>query len=109
HPISNERRDSPRIPASFTVEELTAGGTKKERRGNISLSGAFWRTEDQPLSSRVEIQFRPKSGEEFRALGEVIRVRELGTEFGIHVRFSHVALDHELRLARFIHAQVEPK
>jgi hypothetical protein len=102
----DERRESPRVAARFQVQELTAGGTLKERTGNISLGGVFWQTEDQPLSALVEIRLQPEPEIEVRAVGEVIRVREIGTEFGVHVRFSEVALDHELRLARFLHAQV---
>jgi len=104
--LGSDRRECPRVEARFVVQELSAGGTFKERAGNISLGGVFWQTEDQPLSSRVEVRFHPEPEAEVRAIGEVIRVREIGTEFGIHVRFSEIPLDHELRLARYIQNRV---
>jgi len=100
-----ERRDSPRVPFEFMVREKALGGSFEQKSGNLSLGGIFFTGNHPPVGSEVEVRFVvPGDEREIEAAGEVIRVRRTGDHFGSHIRFTEIAVEGELAVARYLQA-----
>jgi uncharacterized protein (TIGR02266 family) len=98
-----ERRDSPRVPMSFLVRDLAEGGSYQERIGDLSVGGIHWTGKYPPEGAEVEVRFRlPREPREIRARGEIIRLEAEGGGIGFHVRFTHLDVESELAVARYL-------
>jgi hypothetical protein len=101
----DERRDSPRVPMHFLLRDMAQGADEEwvEREGDLALGGIAWRGKTPPHGVDVEVRFRlPGVPKELRAKGEIIRVKDQGTNIDFHVRFVEVDVQSELAIARFL-------
>lgn len=100
----DERRDSPRVPMTFLVRDITEGGSYVEREGDLSLGGIYWHGKYPPFGTGVEVRFRlPGVAKEIRAKGEIIRVMEKGGQnIDFHVRFTELDVQSELAIAKHL-------
>jgi len=88
---------------TFLVRDVAEGGSYVERAGDLSLGGIFWEGRYPPEGARVEVRFRlPRVSREIRANGEIIRIENEEGAIGFHLRFTELALDEELAIARFL-------
>jgi uncharacterized protein (TIGR02266 family) len=102
-PPGEDRRESRRVPIRLLVRDRSLGGSFEEREGNLGLGGVYFREAHPPQGSRVELRFvLPGTRAEIAATGEVIYVDREEGGFGAHVRFSGLALEQELAIARFL-------
>lgn len=98
-----DRRDSVRVPMRFLVRDLSEGGSYEEREGDLSIGGIYWKGRYPPQGNQVEVRFRlPGVPKEVRAKAEIIRLSEDGKAIGFHVRFTELAVDSELAIAKFL-------
>ena len=100
----DERRDSPRVPMQFLLRDIAKDdGEWVEREGDLSLGGIHWRGKTAPHGTQVEVRFRllgvPK---EIRCQGEIIRVMDKGQNIDFRVRFTDLAVDSELAIAKHL-------
>jgi hypothetical protein len=101
----DERRDSMRVPFRFQIREAGTRGSFEEREGNLALGGIYYAGLHPPLGALVEVRFLvPGHPEEIMALGEVLRVSREGDRFGAHLRFTDIAVESELAVARYLQA-----
>lgn len=101
----DERRDSPRVKMQFLLRDVAKGGEEQwvEREGDLSLGGIYWRGKTPPHGTDVEVRFRlPGIPRELRAKGEIIRVKDEGTNIDFHVRFVELDVKSELDIAKFL-------
>ena len=98
-----DRRESPRVPMRFLVRDLAESDAYLEREGDLSLGGIRWDGKYPASGTRVEVRFRiPGVAREIRALGEIIRVAEKGEGLDFHLRFTDLAVQAELEIARYL-------
>jgi hypothetical protein len=104
----SERRDSPRLPMKFLVQDLAdKDGTWVEREGDLSLGGIHWRGSSAPRGTAVDVRFRlPGEPKEVRARGEILRVMGQGKNIDFHVRFTDLDVQSELAIARFLDDEI---
>ena len=101
----DERRDSPRVNMQFLLRDVAKAGGEEwvEREGDLSLGGIYWRGKTPPHGTDVEVRFRlPGVPKELRARGEIIRVKDAGTNIDFHVRFVELDVKSELAIAKFL-------
>lgn len=91
----------------FLVREHGDQSAWEEREGDLSLGGIHWLATHPPRAEQVEVRFRlPGVPREIRAHAEIIRLSEAGKALGFHVRFTELAVESELAIARYIDDQV---
>ena len=103
-PAHEDRRDSLRLPMRFLVRETNNDdGEWEEREGDISIGGIYWRGKTMAVGKEVDVRFRLRGvAKELRARGEIIRVKTGDTGIDFHLRFTEVATDVELAIARYM-------
>jgi hypothetical protein len=88
---------------TFLVRDVAEGGSYQERQGDLSVGGIHWTAKFNPEGSEVEVRFRlPREPKEIRARGEIIRLEAEGGGIGFHVRFTHLDVEGELAIARYL-------
>ena len=94
-----DRRESPRVPFRFLARCALDGESFEETRGDLSIGGVFWGTSHAPHAPEVDVRVvLPGERVEIHARGEVVGRRDAG----IHVRFTALATQDELAIARYI-------
>jgi hypothetical protein len=103
-PPHEDRRDSLRLPMRFLVRETNHDeGEWEEREGDISIGGIYWRGKTMAVGREVDVRFRLRGvARELRARGEIIRVKSGESGIDFHLRFTDVALEVELAIARYM-------
>jgi|SRR5262249_41494974 len=95
----HDRRECPRVPFSFLCRCALESEPYEESRGDLSTGGVFWGTTHAAHCKEVEVRIAiPGEREEIHARGEIVGHRAAG----FHVRFTALATDDELRIARYI-------
>jgi hypothetical protein len=102
--MTEDRRESPRVPMSFLVRDADHDeGEWEERSGNLGLGGISWRGRTEPLGREVDVRFRlPGVSRELRARGEIIRLKNDGSELLFQVRFLELDTPCELAIAKYL-------
>ena len=99
----DERRDSQRVPFRFQIREAATRGSFVEREGNLALGGIYYAGLHPPVGALVEVRFLvPGHTGEIMALGEVLKVSQERDRFGAHLRFTSIAVESELAVARYL-------
>lgn len=105
----DERRDSPRVPMTFLLRDISnpkAGW--EERHGDLSIGGIAWRGKTPPHGTTVDVRFRlmgvPK---EIHCKGEIIRVVDQGQTIEFRVRFTELDVNAELAIAKYLDDWIE--
>ncbi|MFT3840265.1 MAG: PilZ domain-containing protein [Myxococcaceae bacterium] len=100
---ASDRRDSNRVPMTFLVRDVAAGAEYVERSGDLSLGGIFFKGKSPPFGTQVEVRFRlPGVPREVKAVGEIIRLKEAGSDLDFHVRFTELDVTSELAIAKHL-------
>lgn len=95
----HDRRDSPRVPFRFLARCARDGEPFEETRGDLSIGGVFWGTSHEPHAPEVEVRvILPGEHNEIHARGQIVGRRDTG----FHIRFTALATDDELAIARYI-------
>lgn len=98
-----ERRASPRVPRRLWIVDSLEGGVPRVFEGEIGIGGASFNTAFPPLSEQLEICFRvPDHDEELKIPATVLAVDPIGEDNHVHVKFTDLALKHELAIARYL-------
>lgn len=99
----DDRRDSPRVPMTFLLREKD-NEEWVERSGDLSLGGIFWHGRTPSTGTEVDVRFRLTGvPREVRAKGEIIRVKEQGSEnIDFHLRFTELDVESELAVAKYL-------
>ena len=101
---ADERRDSPRLPMTFRLLDLSdKNGTWMERDGDLSLGGIHWHGSDTPHGVAIDVRFRlPNEPYELHAHSEILRIMGRGATTHVHARFTDLDLRSELAIARYL-------
>jgi PilZ domain len=95
----HDRRDSPRVPFRFLARCAVDGEAYEETRGDLSTGGVFWGTHHAPHGQEIEVRVvLPGERTEIHARGQIVGRREAG----LHIRFTALAHDDEMAIARYI-------
>lgn len=102
--LGDERRDSPRVPMTFLLRDVSnPKGGWEERTGDLSIGGIAWKGRTPPHGTTVDVRFRlmgvPK---EVQCKGEIIRVVDQGQTIEFRVRFTELEVNAELALAKYL-------
>jgi len=105
----DERRDSPRVPMTFLLRDVSnPKGGWEERHGDMSIGGIAWRGKTPPHGTTVDVRFRlmgiPK---EVQCKGEIIRVVDQGQTIEFRVRFTELDVNAELAIAKYLDDWIE--
>jgi hypothetical protein len=105
----DERRDSPRVPMTFLLRDVSnPKGGWEERTGDLSIGGIAWRGKTPPHGTTVDVRFRlmgvPK---EIHCRGEIIRVVDQGQTIEFRVRFVELDVNAELAIAKYLDDWIE--
>lgn len=107
--LGDERRDSPRVPMTFLLRDVSNSKAGwEERHGDLAIGGIAWRGKTPPHGTTVDVRFRlmgvPK---EIQCKGEIIRVVDQGQNIEFRVRFTELDVNAELAIAKYLDDWIE--
>lgn len=91
----------------FLVRDLATDEAWIESDGDLSLGGIHWQGSSAPRGTEVEVRFRLEGAlDDVCCRGQIIRVTDKGPKFDVRLRFTDLALQNELAIAKHLDAQL---
>ena len=105
----DERRDSPRVPMTFLLRDVSnPKGGWEERHGDMSIGGIAWKGQTPPHGTTFyELCGRMGIPKEVHCKGEIIRVVDQGQTIEFRVRFTELDVNAELAIAKYLDDWIE--